>query len=342
MAFGFTGARRLLTAALLVFATGAANVAVSAPTPEADFAARCAASGVLVCQGFESIPKTTGGDGLYPILGSNSYAGVLDTSVKASGAGALRFDIASKSGDDPAGHWEQGFTKSFGANSTFYVQYRQRFDTNFITFNWGSTGSGTSPKQSVFYDGNATPCDAVELTAVDYYSSGVPIVYSECGDNAAYGDPNNIGSYSKTGNLQQGSSKTSGYNCPQDRGTQGTGNGVGCFEYVADKWITFYFQVDVGTWGQANSSVQAWMSVDGGPYQQWVNVKNYTLRQGAGKSFNRVMLTPYMTGKSASIANPLSHTWYDELIVSTSPIAAPGAPAQTAVAPNPPSNVTAN
>jgi hypothetical protein len=340
MARGSTGSQRMLWAAVLVIAAGGARAAA---TPEADFSARCAAGGVLVCQGFDNVSKVSvsGEDGLYPVLGSSTFRGFSDTSIKTSGGGSLRFDIPSGSGDDPAGHWEQAFKKSFAQKSTFYVQFRQRFDTNFVSFNWGKTGQGTSPKQAVFYDGNATPCDNVELTTVDYYSTGAPIIYSECGNNAAFGDPNNIGSYGgKTGTLQQGASKTSGYNCVQDQTKAGTGNGSGCFLYTADKWVTFYYQIDIGSWGQANSSIQAWVSIDGGPYVQWVNVKNYTLRSGSGSSYNRVMLTPYMTGKNASVDHPLAHTWYDELIVSTQPIAAPGgAAAPQTVVPNPPTDV---
>jgi hypothetical protein len=37
-----------------------------------------------------------------------------------------------------------------------------------------------------------------------------------------------------------------------------------------------------------------------------------------------VTLLTYMTGRSASIsAGPTAYTWYDELIVSTTPVAAP-------------------
>lgn len=278
-----------------------------------DFAARCV--GALVCEGFDDASKfrlvtADGATGLYPIYGTSKTGAMQDTSVKSSGSSSLRFDILTRTGDDPAGHYEQAF-KAMAPGSTFYVQWRQRFDTTFATYDWQKAGqSGTDPKQIVLWDSSFPPCTAMELTLTRYYGTNAPIIYSQCGDRAAFG---NAGVFNQNGNIQQGD-----YTCSQN----GTGT---CLKYadIANKWVTFYEVVKVGALGSATTSVQAFVAVDGGPYKRWIWIDNYTLVAGGGKAFNRAMLTPYMTGKSAAKDHPQAATWYDELIVSEKPIAAP-------------------
>jgi hypothetical protein len=342
--------RRVLASTIFVIAllgagTGA-RCALAATTPEQDFAARCGAAGVLVCQGFDSantfVYSSTQSDGVYPIYGTNTIRIYQDTSVKVSGTSSARFDIPAYTSADATGNFQAAFHQNFGANSTFYVQYQARFDTNFATIDWDALAH-TSPKLSVLYDGNGIPCANIELTTVEYYGTGYPSMYSQCGSRSVFGSTTNLGSWNTSVPflIQQGSSATSGYNCQYGQLTVGSGNGPGCYKYPANTWITFYYKVHIGDWGQPNSSIQAFVSVNGGPYRQWININNYTLLQDGSTSgaFNRIMLTPYMTGMSNTVNHPLCSVWYDELIVSTQPIAAPGT---VVVRPNPPTNLKAN
>ena len=84
--------------------------------------------------------------------------------------------------------------------------------------------------------------------------------------------------------------------------------------------------VHFGTYGSNNSSVEAWAAMDGGGYKQFVNIKNATLQKDGpspADKYNELTFTPYMTNLS-SAASANAYVWYDELIVSTLPIAAPG------------------
>jgi hypothetical protein len=338
-------ARRFFVGGLFLVALLHSVIAASA-TPEEDFAARCATGGVLVCDGFDAdgslAYSSTQVDGLYPIYGTSTFRGSQDRQVRASGNGSLRFDIPGNSEADVSGNYQRNFKQTFGPGTTFYVQFRQRFDSNFVSINWNTMG--TSPKQAVFYDYRGTPCGKIELATVNNYSSGIPLIYSECGGR---GVRTSISDRTKFSTdvpylYQQGESSTSGFNCQYNSESKGSGNGVGCFYYPANKWVTFYYKVSIGQWGQPNSSVQAWVSYDGGPYLQWTNVRDYTLfGDGAGTGYSRVMLTPYMTAKNASVSHPTAYTWYDELIVSTQPIAAPGAAPPTTKTPSAPTNVRA-
>jgi hypothetical protein len=340
----------LVQLVLTALAGATGHPAVAATTPEADYTARCNASGVLSCQGFDdsSVFAYTSSQtqGLYPAYGTNYFGGVQDTSIKVSGNSSLRFNIVGLTPADVAGNFQWNFGKNFSQNSTFYVQFQARFDDVFVNTNWDSTAQ-TSPKLVDFYDGNGMPCANIELTTVEYYGGGIPTMYSECGARSLTSSPSNITSWQTTATvpylMQQGSSSSAGYNCLYGQLNVGTGNGTGCFKYLANTWITFYYKVTVGSWGSPNSSVQAWISTNGGPYVEWINVTNYTLSNDGSSSggFNRLMLTPYMTGKSSSVNYATAHMWIDELIVSGQPIAAPGGlSTQVAAIPLPPSGVS--
>ena len=89
--------------------------------------------------------------------------------------------------------------------------------------------------------------------------------------------------------------------------------------------MTFYWKIQIGTFGQPNSTVQAFVSIDGGPYKEWINMQNLALQEDAvGKDYDTITLLTYMSGRDPNIsAGPVSYAWYDELIVSTQPVAAP-------------------
>jgi hypothetical protein len=274
---------------------------------------------VLVCEGFDDPAAFQGGtwpnSGLYP-NGSNSLANsTQDTAVVASGAGSLKFTIPGDGGANAAGYWLQRFGQQFDQNTTFYAQYRQRFDPNFLANHYQtSTGATTYWKQQIFSNYLST-CDNAELTTINWQGGGFPGMYSQCGQDSLITSIGN-GDYL----LEQGATPTTGYNCHY-QSANNTSNS--CFMYPANTWVTFYYKVQIGTWGQPNSTIQAWVSVGGQPYQQWINITNHTLLSGTGP-YDAVTLLPYMTGKDpAHNAGPTAFTWYDELIVSTQAIAAP-------------------
>ena len=64
----------------------------------------------------------------------------------------------------------------------------------------------------------------------------------------------------------------------------------------------------------------------GTPLKKFINITSgLTFNSEAGVAgFSALTMTQFMTGKSASVAHPTAHVWYDELIVSSQPIAQPG------------------
>ncbi len=272
------------------------------------FEQRCKASGVLVCQGFDDANDYRSvrypNAGLYPAW-DGAIRGVRDTSIRASGGASLRFEVPSHSEANASGYWKQPMGREFSEGATFYVQFRQRFSKEMIKNNWG----GTTWKQIIFHN-VASTCGAVELTTVQYYNKGFPIMYTNCGAHSLFS--NNGTPPTK---LEQGD-----YNCwyakynPKD-----------CFFYPVEEWVTFYYQIAVGHWGKPDSTVNAWVALDGKPYKQWVQMPNFVLdKDRPDEGFDTVTLLTYMTGKSTETDHPVAYTWYDDLIISTSSIALPG------------------
>jgi hypothetical protein len=101
-----------------------------------------------------------------------------------------------------------------------------------------------------------------------------------------------------------------------------------CLSLPSNTWITYYFKVHNGTWESSNSTIEGWFATEGKPYVKWLNVSSGFSIGCNGASpctsevFNNLTLTPYMTSLSVSASQP-AYVWYDELIVSTQPIAAP-------------------
>jgi len=282
------------------------------PAEMKDFDSRCKANGVLVCEGFDSEDKYDPArwprPGVYPAA-DKVLRGTLDTKVKASGKGSLRFEIPTHSGANGAGFWRQPIEHNFGSGTTFYVQFRQRFSKEMLENKWGKTAW----KQVIFHNESAT-CGPVELTTANYYSNGFPIMYTDCGQVSLFTNGGNPPT-----KLEQGD-----FNC-----WYGQYNKKDCFYYPVDEWVTFYYQVSVGHWGKPDSTINAWVALDGKEYKQWIQMSKFTLKNDhPGNDFDTVTLLPYMTSKDSTIDHPTAHTWYDELIVSQEPIAPPVASQQ--------------
>src|SRR5690606_9054530 len=107
--------------------------------PAADFATRCAATGVIKCVGFDSAADLVGqsGSNAGTIPREGGPPPSIDTSIKASGAGSLRFSIPAGSPGSAAGSYFTNFSADlatqFGENSEFYVQFRQRMTPEFVS-----------------------------------------------------------------------------------------------------------------------------------------------------------------------------------------------------------------
>jgi hypothetical protein len=314
-------------------------------TTEEDFAARCAAAGVRFCEGFDDTDlyarqATWPNNGLYNSDFGNINNIARDTSIKRSGAASMRMTVpAGVAASDVTGTyrgWLCGAAGvcNFNQNTRFFVQFALRVNTAMATNVWRAGGGLTSWKFHIFHE-SASSCGQIEITSIRNPWVGLldATMYGRCGSLNYYSGPDNA-TVSGCGNcyLQQRdpATPTSGYSCQYNNEFRGSGNGSGCLTFDDptnhNVWLTFYWDIKVGTWGSPNSVVKAYVAKNGGPYRQWINMTNLTLNpgsRGANQGWDYLTLGPYMTGMSQGAAASAS-MWYDELIVSTQPIAAPG------------------
>lgn len=286
------------------------NVNNAASSGSNSFAQRCAAAGVIKCVGFDTTAE------ILPFIsadGNGVMQASLDTTVSASGGGSLKFVIPANSGQNSSGSWSDSLGAAFPPGTTFFVQYRQRFSPEFINTNYNGNGW----KQSIFHMGGST-CASIELTTQNTWQHGFPEMYTDCG---ARGFWTNLPGGDQL--LEQGDTSSTGYNCHYSNQVPAS-----CAFYQPNQWMTFYYEVHVGNWGQANSTIKAWVAYEGGPMKEFVNMQGYTLNYNNSPSdvYDHVTLLPYNTHKVQSQTNPVAYTWYDELIVSRNPIPAPTGP----------------
>jgi hypothetical protein len=228
--------------------------ATQAATRDEDWIARSTAPGVVRAMGFDT--QSDYANGLWDQGRDNAW----DSSVKSSGAGSLRFDIKSQTGEGAAGSWTMNFsqdlTVQFGANDEFWVQWRQKFDPYVIDHFYKHTDGNGEWKQLILAQGDtpkvvANTCTENELVVQNESDRKYPSVYIECGpydEFATY-----LGGSLITHQNQRVSS-TGTSTClwwPIGSDTSG------CVFYVANEWMTFMLHVKMGPDGVANSSVSS-------------------------------------------------------------------------------------
>lgn len=324
---------------------------------DVDFAERCAGAGVIWCVGFDtqsevnqvgqtryaaasgaesvvdnpqSYPDNIGPDGhLYPAV---------DFSHAASGAASLRLTANAVGVANHSGGWYLGsagtgtWPETFSAGETIYLQWRQRYDFAYTNeVNWGGLGGGGVKQLILWRDGSS--CSDLEFVVADSGSRGYPQGYTNCGANPLYQCPAGSSStnchpyntdYQPLSGHQQflyqyGTSLTD-FNCMRNFETT---IGCGYWRNHYDRWWTYYLEIEIGSPGEANSYIRAWLSRGNGePMRQFINFGPFPWSYESDKSIQNLVLTLYKTGKESD-QHPAATSWYDELIISSEPIATP-------------------
>ncbi len=292
----------------------------------------------------------------------------IDTVNKISGAGAMKFTIPpGGTGTDAGGYWANpstDFSVRFGAGQTWYVQFRQKVSTAYFAaaannnkIHWISSRPdlpGCSVPTSS--QGNCfSTCTENEVVNQNQYpnpSNAIPRWYTACPDainNFELITPASPGQY----DLEPGRAAPG---CLYDNVQAGNifppnGN---CFPYSPDQWVTWSYKITLGSIGTGtagglcyDASIPSIPTNKGNCYyggqmlvragldgQPLTTVLNWTGPMIAKYNTNptelkygKVFFAPY-TGVGSVL--PTGATmWFDELIMSTSPIADPGAAPDT-------------
>jgi hypothetical protein len=330
-------------AAIIAMTAGATCAAFAGPA-EDDFARRVASPGVMRSFGFDAASGITPyvhPDGRFEASGSG-----FDSSMKASGAGAVRFTVPALSGSNSSGALKFSLSPdvsvTFGPGEDFYIQWRQRFDTTFLNHKYAGSGGW---KQMIVGESDHNGYDTSSCTEMDVVMQNVeygqfPKIYHSCAAYAGFYEPVPGAADFKLQNAMP--SPFCLYSDPTR---------AGCFMYYANEWMTFQMHIRPGPRGTAtskleqksltgftNSIVQVWVAREGQPSKLVHDWSGVVLRETAGYEFGKLWLLPYQTDKDGSVSGPVSNTWYDELIISTQKIPDPG---YAQIKPNPPTNVRA-
>lgn len=348
-----------------------------APVAFASFEARCNAPEVVFCDpldtegpwgvdasGNRRLMKNTNGTPGLPIQRwwqrwrgvKNKFTGEvagaaipgIDTTVKTSGTGSLKFVVPPFTKAGGAGSFTTNFSddlsQTFGEGDTFFVQYRWRANCDFIYFDcdpdsptfkttrrfFRQSGDRTTAfKLSIIGNGDpaigksANSCTRLELVLVhsaDHALTG----YHNCGWFKGFTKKITRDTFDK----QPGGV----FSCPTRFGPARAKMKWGaspqsCFTLDSDRWITLQMQVTIGTWqpkrsGPPNSRVKVWTAYEGEP-QKLVIDRNLYLKGREGIRYGKIWLMPFMTRKDPNEDHPVGEVWYDELIVSRTFIASP-------------------
>jgi hypothetical protein len=312
-----------------------------------DFATRCAQPGVVKCVGFDDVSDFSNGSGgtngaygfnsgILPPWGTSDYnRATRDTNVRASGNSALRFTIPANSGSDSSGSYFTNFSNDlsvqFGAGQEFYVQWRQRFSPEFLNTKFAGGGGwkqvivGTGDQPGKTY----SSCTALELPVQNTYHRGFPVIYNSCTGSASHGPYHPFEEPYQAYDFKLQNARPAPYCLYSQSNSSYFAPSGNCFGYVANEWMTFQMHVKLGARvGDEfkGSYVTLWAAREGKPSELLFNWGPYNLTAGqAGENqrYGKIWLLPYNTDKSAGTTNPVSYTWYDELIISRTRIADP-------------------
>ena len=312
-----------------------------------DFDTRCSRVGVIRCYSFDD-PVDTDRHVNAP-YGQSVKRATVDTAIKASGTGALRFTIPSYSPSDTSGSFSINFTDDLsvqmGEGEEFYVQWRQRFSPEMLNTGFVELGGNelelTGFKQVIIGEGDrhgrapVGSCTEMEIVVTnrggqwrDPNGGGYPIMYHSCvhfkGMSVTVDNGGDFVEQNATG-CRYGLVRASGRNKSK--------YAPPCVTYLPDQWMTFQVHVKLGPWSDGyfrQSTVQLWVAEEGHPSRLVVDLSpengypfEFYNTQPTFAKYGKVWLLPYQSRKDPNQAHPPAYTWYDDLIISRTRIDEP-------------------
>jgi len=318
------------------------------PGADQDWVNRSTAAGVISATRFDTQAEVD--DWVHSDSGT-SYVS-WDQATKISGNGSLRMDILDTAATN-SGNWRRWLAddqREFNSGDTIYVQYQAYMSSGYRTYDFAG---GNGPKLSIVSrcagDMDGTSCSPSgsnqfnEIVLQNTRARGILQGYNQDWEGSS---PN--WEVSRDTGCQNGDVvfqeevdrgvQSIGTACENDRARYGglynwyNSNPVanypdpitGAHLLPDGGWMTVYLKIVLGESSNVNTNdtvVTLSVTENGDPYDVIVN-KNIDL--GPGPPINAIWLTPFTTSRTAQPgARPDFIVRYDELIVSTQPIAAP-------------------
>jgi hypothetical protein len=269
-----------------------------------------------------------------------------DTTVYPPGnSGSLRFEmLAGPVG--AGGAWTTNFSNDlqtrFGLGDEFFCQWRQRFDSNYVSQN--SNGAYMARKQCLIstadtsynawnsetHTGVAQSCRPIEVCVQSYEfgsdanTSLFPIAYTRCPDwgGTINLTPSDAGQFQLLQNMMP--APYCGYNNIHVLGNGSNPPTGNCFLYYPNEWMTFQVGITVGPTAVGsgnsrtvpNSRFRVWGQRQGQPSVLLIDVTTTMTFPELDPGYGKFWFTQYNNATRPSNW----YTWVSELIVSTTMI----------------------
>lgn len=237
----------------------------------------------------------------------------------------LRYDIETGKGIND---WYFKLPRPVGANSTFYMQWQQRFNAAFVDTVFRMRGGGYPGIKLAMVSeitGSSTWPKLV-VSTMDQHKFPYLYQYDQNGSTTSLsrniGNPPTDFDWQPKPEAAPSCLYTVNNRTPQDHATPG------CDSLVADKWITFDLVVETGgeipgtkTW---ECDRKLYMTIDG---VKRLIVHYSSSNRAPGRNarpWTAVWLSPYMTDRDPAQIFPVTPSvWYREVIVDDKPIPPP-------------------
>jgi hypothetical protein len=281
---------------------------------------------------------------------------VLDETIRASGSGSVRFAVPGNSGAGAAGYCQINFTPDnsvqFGEGETFFVQYRVRLSCEMLYIDcdpksaaykkerrqFQVTQGQRAFKLSIVNAGDhaqleypVSACTRQQLVLL-VQSDGAVSGFHSCGWYDGHSRYLGLNRRSGRGlhDRQPVRARATGgcFNLDPASGTELASAWRGCVLWEADRWITVTQQVTIGRWADKvtqtdpSSNVRVWIAEAGQPHRVVIDFdRNLRRPERPFMKYGKVWLVPHFTNKDPREDHPTGYIWFDELIVSRTPIA---------------------
>jgi hypothetical protein len=279
--------------------------------------------------------------------GSTGNHPVHDTTVHPGSGGSLRFDIQPQI-THGGGEWTTNFSSDlqtrYAAGDEFFVQWRQRFDSNYVGPN--SNGAYMARKQCLVSSGDtsysvwnpdtetgvAQSCRPIEVCMQSYEFGAVDDPVADLFPNAYHRCPG----WGQTVNLHESSASQflliqnmmpapyCGFNNIHINGN-GTNPPTGnCFLYYPNEWMTFQIGITLGpTYAGSgdnrtipNTRIRIWGQREGQPSVALIDMTITMSFPDPEPGFGKFWFTNYNNFERPN----QWQTWVSELIISTARI----------------------
>jgi len=307
--------------------------------------ARAQGAGVLMATRFDTREEVT--DWIHPNKTRDHVSWTEENT--ASGRGALRFEILKKDGPD-SGNWRRWLSddqREFDEGDEFYVQFRQYIPAYLATHRFKRGGGW---KQMIISrhssDMAPRPAGSNQLNEIVLHNGGHRGLVQGYNRNLkkkypSWQEPKSTPCSKQDFLLQNAIRReVSGWGCTAARKRYGglfsyymskpkgyiPGHPdpiTGAFIYYPDEWLTFLVRVKIGTYGKSNHEIQVWAAREA--VAEYTLLHDHRDRQlGLGPLHDTLWLLPYNTRRQPDPEREDTYTLYDEVIVSTEFIPAPG------------------